>query len=125
MRYNPLVGRLYNSKNLKELKRKLRRDQTTAEGILWEKLRKKRISGYKFYRQYSIGNYILDFYCPKLRVGIEVDGGYHDSQSVKDLDEYRTRTLEDMGVKIIRFTNEEVLLDINKVMSEIKTILPL
>ena len=73
----------HNDRVLKETRRKLRRDSTKAEKILWQELRRKRL-GMKFFRQYSVENFILDFYCPKYCLVIELDGGYHDDKEVQE-----------------------------------------
>lgn len=71
----------------------------------------------KFIRQYSVGNYILDFYCPKKKLGIELDGDIHDFQIADD--EYRTRTLNELGIKIYRFNNQEIENNLEKVVNSL------
>ena len=86
-------------------RRSLRQRMTTAEEVVWNMLRRKRL-GYKFKRQFSIDNYVVDFYCPDCRLAIELDGGVHRQR--RGYDEYRTRTLNAYGVVEIRFSNEQV-----------------
>lgn len=81
---------------------------TEPEKKLWEYLRLKP-QGFKFRRQHPIGSYVLDFYCHKLRISIELDGGYHLLREQKEKDESRTQYLNELGIKEYRFTNKEVL----------------
>jgi very-short-patch-repair endonuclease len=83
---------LYNTKETKTIRRNLRKRQTLAEGLLWNLIRNKKCNGLKFFRQYSVGNFVLDFYCPKIRLGIEIDGGQH-AEETKRRDENRTKEL--------------------------------
>ena len=92
---------------------------TEAESMLWNYLRKGQL-GCKFRRQHPVYDYIPDFVCIPLKLIIEVDGGYHDEAEQKVYDEERTSYLESEGYQVIRFTNEEVLLDIVKVIQTIK-----
>jgi very-short-patch-repair endonuclease len=91
------------------LSRTLRRDQTDAEIKLWSALRDRQLSGVKFRRQFSIGRFIIDFYSPEFKLGIEADGGQHYDDKGSQRDELRTRELADLGVQIIRFSNLEIL----------------
>lgn len=113
---------LANPLSRKNLRKKLRRTQTFAECILWSCLRAKRFKGLKFYRQYGIERYILDFYCHDLLLGIELDGGYHESPKQIKYDKYRQELIESKGIKIIRFKNEQILENINEVLEELDTI---
>ncbi len=89
---------------------KLRDNMTEPELKLWEFLKMKPM-GYKFRRQHPIAGYVLDFYCHKLRLSIEIDGGYHMQKEQKEKDNERTKYLENLGISEIRFTNEQVLND--------------
>ena len=91
-----------------ERAKELRGNMTEAELVLWEYLRQHPL-GYKFRRQHPLGIYIVDFYCHKLKLVIEVDGSIHDLEAVKAVDIERQRQLEMDGLIVIRFTNEEVL----------------
>ncbi len=82
---------------------------TDAEIVLWSRLKGKQLYGYKFRRQHSIGKAIVDFYCPKLRLAIEVDGGQHNDEKHIKLDEERTIFLNEQNITVIRFWNHEVL----------------
>ncbi len=108
-----------NNLKLKQRRRDLRRDQTDAEKILWQKLRNRQLYGMKFFRQYSVGPYILDFYCPKSKLAIELDGGQHAEDDQRDYDEHRSEYLEAHGIEVIRFWNNEVLRNIDGVLSRV------
>lgn len=98
----------------------LRRNETKAEKLLWEKLRNNQLGGLKFRRQHPINIYIADFYCHKYQLIIELDGDYHNQEEQKQRDEVRTEVLRLNDLKIIRFKNEEVEQDINQVLITIK-----
>ena len=98
----------------------LRRNETKAEKLLWEKLRNNQLEGLKFRRQHPVNIYIADFYCHKFKLIIELDGDYHDQEEQKQKDEVRTEVLRLNDLKIIRFKNEEVEQDINQVLTTIK-----
>ncbi len=89
--------------------RNFRRTQTDAEKKLWSILRNRQLTGVKFRRQFSIGKYILDFYSPKYKLGIEADGGQHYEDSGKQRDKIRTGELSRLGVKILRFSDFDIL----------------
>jgi len=112
-------GNKIKRKNI-EKSRRLRKDETEAEKKLWSILRNRQFNGVKFRRQFSIGNYILDFYTPEYRVGIEADGGQHfDAQGVEK-DEIRKRDLYKIGVDLLRFGDHEILTNINGVCEAIQ-----
>ncbi len=102
-----------------ELAKEMRKGHTKAEGMLWELLRNSML-GEKFRRQHPIEAYIVDFICLQKRLIVEVDGGYHESDEQKLYDAQRTKTLEQIGFEIIRFTNEEVEKDVYAVRDKIK-----
>lgn len=97
-----------NAPTSKDERRNLRNNSTFFEAILWKLLRTKQVNGLKFRRQHSIGKYILDFYCPSIKLGIELDGNGHYTQSGFDYDEKRTAFLNDNGISIMRFENKIV-----------------
>lgn len=92
---------------------------TQAETVLWEYLKGKQLEGYKFRRQHIIGSYIADFVCLKQKLVVEVDGLIHELPENKLSDEERTAWLKDQGFRVIRFTNEEVLGDLDNVLEKI------
>jgi very-short-patch-repair endonuclease len=83
------------------------------------KLKNKQLNGYKFRRQYSVDQYILDFYCPQAKPGIEVDGSSHFRKSGIRSDEKRTLHMEAYGIQIVRFTNNEVYENLEGVLNSI------
>lgn len=112
-----------NIAELRDLRRQLRKNSTEAEKKLWTYLRGSKL-GVRFYRQLSIGRYIPDFCCRSLRLIIEVDGDIHQDPDISENDKIRSDILEGVEYKILRFTNQEVLTNIFKVLSEIKKNLP-
>jgi len=114
------MTKIYNRKSDREKRKILRKYMTEAEQILWERIRRRRIDGHKFRRQYSIKGFVLDFYSPEVRLGIEVDGGYHFRRFQGDYDKARQRLIESLKIGFIRFTNENILTDIDKAISKIK-----
>lgn len=103
---------------LKDFARENRKNMTEAESVLWNSLRNKGL-GVKFLRQHIIGDYIVDFVCQETGLIIEVDGGYHSEPCQKEEDDTRTRYLESKGFKVIRFTNEEILFNIESVINKV------
>jgi very-short-patch-repair endonuclease len=99
--------------------RKLRKEQTDAEALLWHLLRGRRFCGFKFRRQYPIGGYILDFYCHEAGLAIEIDGGGHNAAEKRRYDDERTKAIEGMGIRLIRFCNHELLNSLEAVLEEI------
>jgi len=100
--------------------RELRKNMTPAESILWSYLRKQQIERAIFRRQHPIDIFIVDFYCHKYKLVIEVDGGIHYNPEISERDEGRTAELENLGLKIIRFTNDAVINEAEKVINIIK-----
>jgi very-short-patch-repair endonuclease len=88
-------------------RRKLRQTATKPEQLMWAALRDRRLSEWKFRRQFSIGPYIADFVCMEQGIVVEIDGGYHDAIAQRDT--ARQTYLENLGYRVIQFTNEEVL----------------
>lgn len=113
------MGRLNNLIGLKNNRRNLRKNLTPAEAKLWSHLQNNQV-GEKFRRQHSIGYYILDFYCPRKKLAIELDGSPHDTEQGYKNDQIRTEYLETKGIKIIRFENKEVITNIEGVIIEIR-----
>ena len=110
---------LRNDPALKQRRRELRRNQSDAERALWAKVRNKQFFGMKFFRQYSIGPYILDFYCPTVKLAVELDGGQHNQSDKRESDAARSEYLKAQGIDGMRFWNNEVLLDIQSVLSKL------
>ena len=110
----------YNPK-LKALARKLRKDMTFGEVVLWDKLKNNKLFGFDFDRQCCIDNYIVDFYCKSLMLAIEIDGMSHNHEEAFNKDELRQQKLEGFGIRFLRFTEAEVKQDILNVIRAIET----
>ncbi len=121
MNENNFFGDLFKGANGKlfEFSRQLRKAPTEAEKILWYNLRNKKLKGLKFRRQHPIDKYIADFYCHEKKLIVEVDGPIHDKKEVNEYDNLRTEKLAILGVAVIRFKNEEVLKELDKVLQTI------
>jgi len=100
--------------------RALRRSQTNAEKKLWDLLRNRQFLDVKFRRQFSVSQYIIDFYSPQCGLGIEADGGQHYDEDGKQKDEIRTEELSKFGIKILRFSDYEILNNIEGVVEVIQ-----
>jgi len=102
-----------------ERARRLRKDLTEAEKKLWRALRRDQLDGLSFRRQHPVGAFVLDFYCPALLLAVEVDGGQHNEAIGRAQDDRRTRWLESKGIAVARFWNNDVLGNLEGVLSEI------
>ena len=110
--------KVYN-KNLKQASRDLRNNMTEAEKLLWSKIRGKQILGLQFYRQKPILNYIVDFYCPSANLVIECDGSQHYTDKGLEADRVRDEALAQLGMRVLRFDNVQVLGEIDGVVEYI------
>ena len=108
----------YNRK-MTGLARHLRKNMTYPETILWSRIRLKQLKGYQFYRQKPIGEYVVDFYCPKAKLVIELDGGQHKSADNVKKDTVKDKNLESLGLKVLRFDNNDVTENIEGVLESI------
>lgn len=106
-----------NTKDYNDRRKKLRLSATKAEKVLWQELKDKKL-GYKFRRQFQIKRYIVDFYCRELRLIIELDGPIHQYQ--QKYDKLRTKNLEKLGLLVVRYLNDQVLFEREKVLSELQ-----
>ena len=100
--------------------RDLRASQTSAEDILWQHLRGRRLDGLKFRRQHPLVEFVADFYCHEKRLVIELDGSVHDNEINKDYDQARTNWLGELNIMVIRFRNYEIHHNLDFVLSEIR-----
>ncbi|MFH1947309.1 MAG: endonuclease domain-containing protein [Candidatus Magasanikbacteria bacterium] len=115
-------------KDVKETRRNLRHNQTEAEDVFWRYVRNRKLNGVKFQRQYSfvfndiskIKFFVADFYCHEFKLIVEIDGDVHLGEKQKEKDQFRTDRLNELGIKVIRFTNEEVTANIENVLNTIK-----
>ncbi len=108
--------KIHNRKHLEPYRKNL----TSAEAFLWKQLQQRKLEGRKFRRQHSIENFIADFYCPEERLIIELDGQVHFNSIAQEKDENRTKILEDLGFRVIRFENKMVFDNFQSVLQEIK-----
>ena len=111
---------IHNRKYLEGFRKKLRNNGTPAEAFLWKQLQGRKFKARKFRRQHSIENFIVDFYCPEEQLIIELDGGIHNNPVAEDYDKNRTKKLEDMGFRLIRFENKMVFEMLPSVLKEIE-----
>jgi len=98
----------------------LRKNMTQAEKILWQQLRNRKVRGLKFRRQHPVDIFILDFYCHERKLAIEVDGEIHNLENQREWDENRTFVLNEFGIQILRFSNDDVIDQTERVINSIK-----
>lgn len=113
--------RIHNFKHLEERRKKLNNNLTPAEAFLWKCLQKKKLEGRKFRRQHSINNFIVDFYCAEEKLIIELDEQVHFDIVQQEYDAERTKELESLGFKVIRFENKQVFEETTLVLETIKS----
>lgn len=111
---------VYNMAGEKIKRRMLRKNMSITERILWSKLRARKLLGYKFKRQYSVGKFVLDFYCPQLKLAIEVDGDSHFINGADIYDKERQRIIEAYNITFLRFTNNDIYENLNGVIERIE-----
>jgi very-short-patch-repair endonuclease len=113
------VPHIYTRTSEKALRQSLRAEMPSAESVLWSKLRRRQLLGYKFRRQYSVGAYVVDFYCAELRLAIELDGDTHFQGRAHSRDKERERFIKSFGIDFLRFRNVEVFEQLNEVLEAI------
>lgn len=116
----PMPRKIHNLKHLEPSRKSLRNHGTSAEAFLWKHLQRAQLGGRKFRRQHSIENYIVDFYCPKEKLIVELDGNVHLNANAEEYDDKRTKRLEELGFTVIRFENKMVFDFLPNVLKEIK-----
>ncbi|MGX2974201.1 endonuclease domain-containing protein [Ursidibacter arcticus] len=107
------------SKSLKPLSQKLRTEQTDAERKLWQRINRDQLLGFRFNRQKPLLNYIVDFYCPKAKLIIELDGSQHYEPGYQEKDRLRDAELNSLGFTVMRFSNNEIYFGIEAVVEQI------
>lgn len=107
------------------LAKKMRKNPTPAERKLWRVLRRRQLEGLKFRRQEVVLGYIVDFYCPRLKLAVEIDGTYHSTLSQERYDEKRDFHLRQYGIRTLRFRNEDVYDNLDEVLEAISFLAPL
>jgi len=108
----------YN-KDLKPFSQQLRKNMTDAERRLWSRIRGKQLKGCQFYRQKTIGEYIVDFYCPSAKLVLELDGGQHYTEEGQLKDKVRDEYLAGLGLQVLRFSDRDVLIQTDGVLEKI------
>lgn len=111
--------KIFNNNTEKNKRKTLRKEMPPAEMILWQVLRNRKLNGHKFRRQYSVDRYVLDFYCPSAKLAIEIDGDSHFSEAAIKSDEIRQKTIEELGIRFLRFTNFDVYENLDGVVKKI------
>jgi very-short-patch-repair endonuclease len=112
---------IHNNKALRDNRKLLRNNSTSAEAVLWGCLKNSQLKGRKFRRQHSIHTYVIDFYCPKELLAIELDGAQHFTKEGKENDGLRTKDLAALNIKVIRFENRLIFENIKQVLAEIES----
>ena len=112
--------KLFNTKASKEIRRELRQSPISCEAIMWLKLRNSKI-GYKFRRQYGVGKYIVDFFCPELKLVIEIDGATHCTEDEIMYDTQRQKFLEEKGLIVKRYLNIDIKNNLSEVMHDLQS----
>ena len=113
------MTRTFNRKSEQQKRRSLRKSMTKAEVLLWMQLKNRRVLGQRVLRQYSVGAYVLDFYIPKLKLAIEVDGATHVTEQELEYDRNRENEIASLGIQFLRFTNAEIYHSMNGVIGRI------
>ena len=115
------MTRIFNRANEKEKRRKLRNNMTGAEKLLWERIRRRQLRNKRFLRQYGVEKYVIEFYCPEIKLAIEVDGDTHESEEEILYDKNRQEEIENYGITFLRIKNEEIFVNIENVELKIET----
>ena len=114
------MTKIFNRMSEKEKRRILRKTLSPAEIQLWQRFKDKQLGGYKFRRQYSVGPYVVDFYCPAVKLAVEVDGRSHDANDeMRSYDRQRQNYIESFGIRFLRIANWEVMRDLEGVLKNI------
>ena len=113
------MTQFFNKSEEIEKRRQLRNNRPAAESIVWTKLRKKQVHGFKSRRQYGVGPYVIDFYCPTLNLAVEIDGDSHIVADANGNDERRQAFIESFDIRFLRFTNEQVYRELDNVLETI------
>ena len=113
------MTKIFNRTDQRTKRKALRSKMPVPETILWTKLKGRQLRGHKFRRQYSVRNFVLDFYCPEARLAIEVDGESHYTEGRMSADRERQSLIESYGIQFVRFTNKEILENLAEVLIRI------
>ncbi|MEE9465459.1 MAG: endonuclease domain-containing protein [Candidatus Neomarinimicrobiota bacterium] len=113
------LSKHYQSKEITDISRGLRRTATKTEAILWKALRGRKLGGLKFRRQHPMGSSIVDFYCHEKRLVVEIDGAVHHGEDARDKDSIRQEIIEQYGVRFVRLTSDEIENDLGAVLRKL------
>ena len=113
------MTKIFNNKDHIKKRQYLRNNMTKAEVVLWSKLKGKQLNGLKFRRQCSINNYVVDFYCPELKLAVDIDGDVHAYNSRIVYDKQRQKEIEALGIKVLRYTNTDVVQNMEGILYDI------
>lgn len=116
------MANIFNQREDIGLRRELRKQQTDTEALLWEEIRGSKL-GIRFRRQFGIGSYIVDFYAPRAQLVVEIDGSIHDLEDIRENDRQRQADIEALGMRFLRFTNDEITGNIENVLRQISVFL--
>lgn len=116
--YQETFMKIYYNQKLKQLSRDLRNNSTLSEVLLWNELKARKLMGYQFMRQKPVNNFILDFYCSKLKLAIEIDGDSHLGK--ENYDKLRQSEIEELGIEFLRFNDKDVKKNLNNVLQSIR-----
>ncbi len=114
------MTKIYNRTSEKEKRRLLRNNLTRAEVILWSRLQRIQVLGHKFRRQFSVGSYVIDFYCPEMKLAIEIEGTSRFEDAVEKYDHHRQESIENLGISFLRFTNSDIYQNLDGVLQAIR-----
>ena len=115
----------FNKPSEKTKRRRLRQNQTNAEELVWRFLRNRQLSGFKFKRQFSVDHFVIDFYCPELKLAVEIDGASHNEPGQQKKDISRQKYLESFNIKFVRIKDEELLGNPEKAFGKIENAIKL
>ena len=113
------MTKVFNKSSEREKRRYLRNNMPKAELLLWSELKGRKLRGYKFRRQYGVNGFVLDFYCPELKLALEVDGDSHFQEGMEVNDLERQLIIESYGITFLRFTNNDVYENMTAVLERI------
>ena len=114
----------YNKKSEQEKRRSLRKNMTYCEKIVWSNLRERQL-GYRFLRQYSVDHFVIDFYCPELKLAVELDGASHNNPEQIEYDIKRQKYLEEFNIKFVRIKDEDLFGNTNQAFMKIENTIKL
>lgn len=115
------MNKIFNYKYQRPIRKRLRKQMPKGEILLWQRLKNSKTE-YKFRRQQGIGKYVVDFYCPKLKLAIEIDGRTHDLPQQIKYDKIRQKDIEALGIKVKRFYSDDIFNDLDYVVDSIKNV---